>query len=78
MDITRKRLNLLVATVDARLPDSAEQHAMLQTYNEAVARLRDWENGVPLEDRGVDIREDCLDMLEKANHLVHASQAVSF
>ena len=69
---------MLVATVDAPLPDSTEQQAMLQTYNEAVARLRDWENGVPLEDRGVDILEDCLDMLEKANLLVHASQAVSF
>jgi len=78
MDITRKRLNLLVATVDARLPDSAEQQAMLQTYNEAVALQRDWENGVPLEDRGVDILEDCRDMLHKANHLVRASQAVSF
>src|SRR5215203_3965904 len=78
MDITRKRLNLLVGTVDARLPDSAEQQAMLQTYTEAVALLRDWENGVPLEDRGVAILEDCLDMLDKANHLVRASQAVSF
>ena len=78
MDITRKRLNLLVATVDARLPDSAEQQSMLQTYNEAVALLRDWENGVPLEDRGVDILEHCLDMLEKADHLVRASQAVSY
>jgi hypothetical protein len=77
MDITRKRLNLLVATVDARLPDSAEQQAMLQTYNEAVALLRDWENGVPLEDRGVDILEHCLDMLEKADQLVRANQAVS-
>jgi hypothetical protein len=48
MDITRKRLNLLVATVDARLPDSAEQQAILQTYYEAVGRLRDWENGCRL------------------------------
>ena len=78
MDITRKRLNLLVATVDARLPDSAEQQAMLRTYNEAVALLRDWENGVPLEDRGVDILEHCLDMLEKADQLVRANQAVSY
>jgi hypothetical protein len=77
MDITRKRLNLLVATVDARLPDSAEQQAMLQTYGEAVALLRDWENGVPLEDRGVDILEHCLDMLEKADQLMRSNQAVS-
>jgi len=76
MDITRKRLNLLVATVDARLPDSPEQQAMLQTYNEAVALLRDWESGVPLEERGVDILEHCLDMLDKADQLVRANQAV--
>jgi len=78
MDITRKRLNLLVATVDARLPDSAEQQAMLQTYNQAVALLRDWENGVPLEDRGVEILEHCLDMLERADQLVRANQAVTY
>ena len=40
--------------------------------------LRDWEHGVPLEDRGVNILEHCLDKLEKANHLVRASQAVSY
>ena len=51
---------------------------MLQTYNEAVVLLRDWENGVPLEERGVDILEHCLDMLDKADHLVRASQAVSY
>jgi hypothetical protein len=69
---------LLVATVDAPLPDSTEQQAMLQTYNEAVVLLRDWENGVPLEEHGVDILEHCLDMLDKADHLVRASQAVSY
>jgi hypothetical protein len=77
MDITRKRLNLLVATVDARLPDSAEQQAILQTYYEAVGRLHDWENGVPLEDRGVGIPEHCLDMLEKADQQIRANQAVT-
>ena len=69
---------MLVATVDAPLPDSTEQQAMLQTYNEAVALLRDWENGVPLEDRGVEILEHCLDMLEKADQLVRANQAVTY
>jgi len=78
MDITRRWQNLLVATVVARLPDSAEQHAMLQIYNEAVAVLRDWEHGVPLEERGVNILEDCRDKLHKAKHLVRASQAASF
>jgi hypothetical protein len=78
MDITRKRLNLLVATVDARLPASPEQQAMLQAYNEAVAVLRDWENGVPLEERGVDILEHCLDMLEQADHLVRTGQSMTY
>jgi hypothetical protein len=78
MEMTRKRLNLLVATVDARLPASAEQQAMLVAYNEAVALLRDWENGVPLEDRGVEILEHCLDMLEKADTMVRDTQAMSF
>lgn len=77
MDITRKRLNLLVATVDARLPASPEQQAMLQAYSEAVALLRDWENGVPLEERGVDILEHCLDMLEKADQLVRTGQSMT-
>jgi hypothetical protein len=74
MDLTRKRLNLLVATIDARLPDSAEQQAMLTAYNEAVTLLHDWENGVPLEERGVDILEHCLDMLERADSLVRAAR----
>jgi hypothetical protein len=33
---------------------------------------------VPLEERGVDILEHCLDMLEKADHLVRASQTVAY
>jgi hypothetical protein len=77
MEMTRKRLNLLVATVDARLPASTEQQAMLQAYSEAVTLLRDWENGVPLEGRGVEILEHCLDMLERADSLVRASQIVA-
>ena len=74
MDLTRKRLNLLVATADARLPDSSEQRSTLQAYNEAVALLRDWENGVPLDERGVDILERCLDALDQVDNIfpVHA------
>jgi hypothetical protein len=68
MDLTRKRLNLLVAGTDARLPDSSEQRATLHAYNEAVALLRDWESGVPLDERGVDILERCLDALEQATN----------
>jgi hypothetical protein len=78
MELTRKRLNLLLATVDARLPASPEQQAMLQAYNEAVALLRDWESGVPLEERGVEILEHCLDMLETADQLVRAGQGRTY
>ena len=70
MDLTRKRLNLLVATTDARLPANAEQRARLQAYNAAVELLRDWESGVPLDERGVDILERCLDALEQAETVV--------
>jgi hypothetical protein len=65
MDMTRKRLNLLVAMVDARLPASEEQAAMLFAYQAAAAVLADWENGVPLEERGVEILTRCLRMLEQ-------------
>jgi len=65
MEMTRKRLDLLVAMVDARLPASAEQAAMLHGYRDTAELLRDWENGVPLEARGVDILERCLDMLDR-------------
>jgi hypothetical protein len=65
MDMTRKRLDLLAAMVDARLPASAEQEARLGGYRDAAELLRDWENGVPLEARGVDILERCLDMLDQ-------------
>lgn len=64
MHTTRKRLDLLSAMVDARLPSSPDQQAMLQAYNQAVTLLTDWEKGVPLEERGVAILEACLDMLD--------------
>ncbi len=73
MDMTRKRLNLLVATVDARLAASAEQQAMLEAYLEAVALLRDWEGGVPLEERGVEILARCLEMLERVDQMIGAA-----
>jgi hypothetical protein len=69
MDLTRKRLNLLIAAIDARLPVSPDQQAVLQTYTGAAEILKDWESGVPLDERGVAILEQCLAMLEQANHL---------
>jgi hypothetical protein len=73
-DLTRKRLNLLVAMVDARVPESAEQAAMLAAYQEAAALLRDWESGVPLEERGVAILERCVEMLNQAAALLGTAE----
>lgn len=77
MDMTCKRLNLLVAIVDARLADSPEQRLMLGTYNEALELLRDWERGVPLESRGVAILARCLDMLNHIDGVVEQHEHVA-
>lgn len=67
MDLTCKRLDLLVAMVDARLPPSDEQQVALGAYTDAAALMRDWKNGVPLEKQGVEILSRCLDMLDRIN-----------
>lgn len=67
MGITRNRLNLLIAAIDARLPSSPEKKATLRAYSEAATLLRDWENGVPLDERGVEVLESCLGILERAD-----------
>lgn len=65
MEITRKRLQLLAATVDARMAETEEQQEMLRLYTEAAKLLREWESGVPLSGQGVEILERCLEILEK-------------
>ncbi len=69
MDMTRKRLTLLTAAVDARMPPSAEQRAAFEAYAEAGTILRDWENGVPLDERGVGILEHCILLLDGATNV---------
>lgn len=66
MELTRKRLNLLIAAVDARIPASTEQQSALRAYTATAELLNDWENGVPLDARGVEILERCLEMLQNA------------
>ena len=66
MEMTRKRLNLIVAAVDARMPASTEQRAILSAYTEAFDLLRDWEGGVPLDEHGVQVLNRCLRILEQA------------
>jgi hypothetical protein len=70
MEVTRKRLNLLVAAVDARMPASDEKPVILNAYTEAFALLRDWEGGVPLDAQGADVLDRCLQMLEQAGQEV--------
>jgi len=66
MEMTRKRLNLLVAAVDARMPASVEQQSILSAYAEAFDLLHDWEGGVPLDERGTEVLDRCLQILEQA------------
>lgn len=73
MDITRKRLQLLSAALDARAPISVQQQTALQAYNEAIALLRDWESGVPLDERGLDVLDRCLALLKATDHMLLAS-----
>lgn len=68
MEMTRKRLNLLIAAVDARMPESAEQSAAVRAYTDAATLLGDWENGVPLDSSGVEILERCIDILDRAGY----------
>ncbi len=59
-ELTRKRLHLLVAAAEARLPDTAERRASVQTYLEAAELLAEWENGITLDERGIQVLERCL------------------
>jgi hypothetical protein len=70
MELTRKRLQLLAATVDARMPAGVEQQEMLLSYSEAARLLREWESGVPLNEDGVHILEHCVQILNRTDTIV--------
>lgn len=72
LEITRKRLHLLIAAADARLPESPEQRVAVRAYTEAADLLRDWENGVPLDEQGIDILERCLTILDQTDNSILA------
>lgn len=63
LDLTRKRLNLLVAAAEARLPDSPDRRAAVATYIAAGALLDEWSTGLPLDERAVDVLGRCIGML---------------
>lgn len=62
-ELTRKRLNLLVAAAEARLPDSPERRTAVATYLSATALLDEWGSGLPLDERAVIVLDRCLDVL---------------
>jgi hypothetical protein len=68
-DLTRKRLNLLIAAAEARLPASADRRAAIQTYSEAAELLRSWEGGVPIDEQGVTILNRCIGLLSASSEL---------
>ncbi|MEI8309060.1 MAG: hypothetical protein WCF99_18505 [Chloroflexales bacterium] len=69
-DLTRKRLNLLIATAEARLPESPYRRAAIQTYSEAAELLRSWEGGVPIDENGVTILNRCISLLSESSDIV--------
>ncbi len=68
-DLTRKRLNLLIAAAEARLPDSGERRTAIHTYGEAADLLKSWEGGVPIDERGVSILTRCINLLSASSEL---------
>jgi hypothetical protein len=68
-DLTRKRLNLLIAAAEARLPASEERRQALATYGAAAELLRSWEGGVPIDDSGVAILDRCIGLLSQSSEL---------
>lgn len=72
MDMTRKRLNLLVCAVDARMETGPDQERLLASYQKALQLLDDWDNGVSLDQEGIRVLEQCLQALEDADGSVAA------
>ncbi|MBX0327036.1 hypothetical protein K2Z83_04980 [Oscillochloris sp. ZM17-4] len=68
-DLTRKRLNLLIAAAEARLPASEDRRAAINTYAEAAELLQSWEGGVPIDDHGVAILNRCISLLGASSEL---------
>lgn len=65
-ELTRKRLNLLIAAAEARLPDTPSRRSAVVIYAEAAALLSEWEGGITLDERGIAVLERCLDLLSQS------------
>ncbi len=69
-DLTRKRLNLLIAAAEARLPDTPERRTIVATYGEAAALPGEWGDGITLDEHGLTVVERCLTILrQNGEHL---------
>lgn len=66
-ELTRKRLNLLVAAAEARLPDTPERRAAVQTYLDAAALIAEWEGGVALDERSIAVLDRCLTIIGQSS-----------
>ncbi|NJN17323.1 MAG: hypothetical protein HC822_14155 [Oscillochloris sp.] len=77
-ELTRKRLNLLVAAAEARLPDSPNRQIAVRTYTEATALLQEWDGGLPLDGRGVAVLERCLDIINQSSSIFGVLTMPSF
>jgi hypothetical protein len=75
-DLTRKRLNLLIAAAEARLPDSPARQNAVEVYAEAAALLAGWESGITLDDQGIAVLERCLGLLSQNGTLVQLIEPV--
>jgi hypothetical protein len=63
LELTRKRLNLLMAAAEARLPDTPERRNAVATYSTAAGLLAEWGSGLPLDERALDVLDRCLQLL---------------
>jgi hypothetical protein len=65
-ELTRKRLNLLVAAAEARLPESPDRRAIISTYSAASALLEEWSGGLPLDERALELLNRCLALINSS------------
>ena len=64
-ELTRKRLNLLIAAAEARLPDTPARREAIAIYAEAAELLAGWQTGITLDEQGIAVLERCLGLLSQ-------------
>lgn len=64
-ELTRKRLNLLIAAAIARLPNTPARQNVVDIYAQAAALLSEWEGGITLDERGIAVLERCIELLSQ-------------